>query len=107
MQTKMQTKSINIELPDQLYYKIGVVASGRFETIKEYISKLVSESLREELELGDIKKQIASRYAAGEVSYESLRALLGVKEAERIRIYRETILESLGEADDVAKRLKE
>jgi len=103
----MQTKSIKIELPEQLYYKIGVVASGRFETIKEYINKLISESLREELELGDIKKQIASRYAADEVSYESLSALLGVKEAERIRIYRETIFESLREADDVAKRLKE
>ena len=99
----MQTKSINIELPDQLYYKIGVVASGRFETIKEYLSKLVSGSLREELELGDIKREIAYGYAADEMSCESLKALPGVKEAERIRIYRETTFESIREADNAAK----
>jgi len=50
---------------------------------------------------------LASRYAADEISYESLKDLLGAKEAERLRIYNDTILESFREADIVAKRLKE
>lgn len=103
----MQANSIDVELPNDLYNKIGAMASERFETTREYIIKVVTESIREELELRDLKRQIASRYAADEISYESLKTLLGVKEAERIRIYRETILDSLREADDVAKRLKE
>lgn len=103
----MQTNSIDVEFPNDLYHKVGTIASEHFETTKDYIIKVVSDSIREELELRDIKRQIASRYAADEISYESLKALLGVKEAERIRIYRETILESIREADDVAKRLKE
>lgn len=86
---------------------IGAVASEHFETTKEYIQKMISDSVREELELREIKRQIASKYAANEISYESLKTLLGAKEAERIRIYKETILESLREADNVAERLKE
>lgn len=96
----MQVKSIDVELPDDLYRKVGTVASERFETTREYIKKVVSDSIREELELREIKRQIASKYAADEISYESLKVLLGVKEAERIRIYKETILESLREADE-------
>jgi len=103
----MQAKSIEVELPEELFRKVGTVASEHFETTKEYIQKVVSDSIREELELGEIKRQIASKYAANEISYESLKTLLGAKEAERIRIFKETILESLREADNVAKRLKE
>jgi metal-responsive CopG/Arc/MetJ family transcriptional regulator len=101
----MQAKSI--ELPEDLYLKVGTVARERFETAGEFIKEVVSNAIREELELKDIKRQIASKYAAGEISYESLKTLLGSKEAERIRIYKETILESLKEADYVAKRSKE
>ena len=101
----MQAKSI--ELPEDLYLKVGTVAREHFETTDEYIKKVVSDAVREELELRDIKRQIASKYAAGEISYESLKTLLGSNEAERIRIYKETILESLREADDVAEGLKE
>ncbi len=103
----MQVKSIKVELPEDLYRKVGTVASEHFETTDEYIKKVISDSIREELELRDIKRQIASRYATDEISYESLKTLLGSKEAERIKIYKETILESLREADDIAKRLKE
>lgn len=103
----MQANSIEVEFPNDLYHKIGAIASENFETTREYIIKVVSDSIREELELRDIKRQIASKYAADEISYESLKTLLGVKEAERIRIYRETIFESLREADEVAKRLRE
>ncbi len=103
----MQTKSIDVELPADLYHQVGAVASEHFETTRGYIKKVISDSIREELELKEIKRKIASKYAANEISYESLKALLGVKEAERIRIYRETVLESLREADDVAERLKE
>lgn len=35
-----------------------------------------------------------------------MKSLLGYKEAERIRIYKETLLESLREADAVAEMLK-
>jgi len=101
----MQSISLRVELPEDLFKKIGSVASEHFETTGEYIKKVVSESIREELELGEIKRQIASKYASDEISYESLKSLLGSKEAERVRIYRETILESLLEADAVAKRL--
>lgn len=103
----MQDRSIEVELPEDMYHKVGAVASAHFETTNEYIKKLISDSIREELELKEIKRQIASKYAADEISYESLKTLLGAKEAERIRIYKETILESLIEADNVAKRLKE
>lgn len=103
----MQSRSIEVEFPEDLYRKIGRVASEHFETTREYLKKMVSDSIREELELREIKRQIASKYAAGEISYESLRTLLGSKEAERIRTYKETILESLREADVVAERLKE
>lgn len=103
----MQTKSIKIEFPDDLYIKIGVVASEHFKTAKDYVRKLVSDSIREEFELRDIKKQKVSKYAADEISYDSLKAMLGSKEAERIRVYKETILESFKEADLVSKRIKE
>ena len=52
-----------------------------------------------------MQKQVASRYAADEISYGSLKNLLGNEEAERLRIYKETILESITEADIIAKRL--
>lgn len=97
----------SIEIPEELYQKVGAVASEHFETTKEYIQKLISDSIREEVELKEIKRQIASKYASGEISYESLKSLLGSKEAERIRLYKETLLESLREADVVAERLKE
>lgn len=103
----MQDRSIEVELTEDMYHKVGAVASAHFETANEYIKKLISDSIREELELKEIKREIASKYAADEISYESLETLLGAKEAERIRIYKETILESLTEADNVAKRLKE
>ena len=103
----MQTKSIKVELPYDTYFKVGAVASEHFESAREYIKNVISDSIREELELKDIKKQLASQYATDEISYESLKALLGVKDAERLRIYKETILESFKEADIVSKRLKE
>jgi hypothetical protein len=103
----MQTKSIKVELPYDTYLKVGAVASEHCESVREYIKNIILNSIREELELKDIKKQLASRYAADEISYESLKDLLGVKEAERLRIYNDTILESFMEADIVAKRLKE
>jgi len=87
--------------------KVGAVASEHCESVREYIKNVILSSIREELELKDIKKQLASRYAADEISYESLKDLLGAKEAERLRIYNDTILESFREADIVAKRLKE
>ncbi len=99
--------AIEVELPEDLYHKVGAVASEHLETAREYLQKLISESIREELELKEIKRQIASRYASDEISYESLKSLLGSKEAERIRTYKETLLESLKEADAVAERLKE
>ena len=52
-----------------------------------------------------MQKQVVPRYAADEISYESVKNLLGNEEAERLRIYKETILESFNEADAVAKRL--
>ena len=103
----MQTKSIKVELPYDTYLKVGAVASEHCESMKEYIKNVILNSIREELELKDIKKQLASRYAADEISYESLKDLLGAKEAERLRIYSDTILESFMEADIIAKRLKE
>lgn len=102
----MQTKSINVELPYDTYLKVGAVASEHFESARDYIKKVVLESIREELELKEIKKQVASRYAADEISYESLKTLLGSKDAERLRIYKETIIESYIEADVVASGLK-
>ena len=101
----MQTKSITVDLPYDTYLKIGAIASEHFESAKDYIKKVVSDSIREELELKDIKKQVASRYAADEISYESVKNLLGNEEAERLRIYKETISESITEADIIAKRL--
>ncbi|MDP3103602.1 MAG: hypothetical protein Q8M95_03230 [Candidatus Methanoperedens sp.] len=103
----MQDRSIEVELSEDMYHKVGAVASAHFETTNEYIKNLISDSIREELELKEIKRQIASKYASDEISYESLKTLLGAKDAERIRIYKETILESLIEADNVAKRLRE
>ena len=103
----MQAKSIIVEFPEELYLKVGAVALEHFKTTREYILKVISDSVREELELGDIKRQIASKYAEEKISYESLKTLLGAKEAERIRIFKETIQESLREADNVAQRLKE
>ena len=102
----MSVKSIELELPEDLYVKIGTVASEHFETEHEYMREVISEYIREELELKDLKRQIASKYARDEISYESLKTLLGSKEAERLTTYKETILESLLEADEVAKRLK-
>jgi len=101
----MQSTLLKVELSEDLFNKIGIVASEHFKTTREYIKKVVSESIREELELKEIKRQIASKYASDEISYESLKSLLGFKEAERVRIYKETILESLQEADVAAKRL--
>ena len=99
----MPVKSIELELPDDLYMKIGAVASEHFETENEYLQNVISDAIREELELNCLKRDIASRYARGEIGYESLKTLLGFKEAERIRTYKETILESLFEADEVAE----
>ena len=52
-----------------------------------------------------MQKQVASRYAADEISYGSVKNLLGNEEAKRLQIYKETILESFSEADIVAKGL--
>ena len=102
----MQTKSIIIDLPYGTYLKNWAVASEHFQSPREYIKKIVSNSIREEFELKNTKKQVASRYGANEISYESLKTLLGNEEAERLRIYKETVLESFSEADAIAKRLK-
>ena len=98
----MPVKSIELELPDDLYMKIGAVASEHFETENGYLQNVISDAIREELELNCLKRDIVSRYAIGEIGYESLKTLLGFKEAERIRTHKETILESLLEADEVA-----
>ena len=98
----MPVKSIELELPDDLYMKIGAVASEHFETENEYLQNVISDAISEELELNCLKREIVSRYARGEISYESLKTLLGFKEAERLIIYKETIVESLLEADEVA-----
>ncbi len=101
----MQVKSIELRLSEDLYMKIEAVASEHFETEQKYMQNVISDSVREELELKDVKRQIASKYAEGKISYESLRSLLGSKEAERLKVYKETILESFLEADEVAKGL--
>jgi len=98
--------AIEVVLSENLYHKVGIAASEHLETTSEYLQKLISESIREELELKEIKRQIASRYASDDISYESMKSLLGYKEAERVRIYKETLLESLREADAVAETLK-
>ena len=84
----MPVKSIELELPDDLYMKIGAVASEHFETEKEYLQNVISDAIGEELELNCLKREIASRYARGEIGYESLKTLLGFEEAERIRTYK-------------------
>ena len=102
----MPVKSVELELPEALYLKIGAAASERFETENKYLQNVISDAIREELELNHLRREIAPQYARGEISYESLKTLFGFKEAERIRTYKETISESLLEADEVAKRLK-
>ncbi len=73
--------------------KTGAVASEHFKTEKEYPQNVISDTIREELELNCLKQDIAARCARGEIGYESLKTLLGFKEAEWIRAYKETILE--------------
>lgn len=102
----MPVKSIELELPEDLYMKIGYVASEHFKTESEYLQNVISDSIREELELNDLKREIASKYASDEISYESLRTLLGSKEAERLKTYKDAIVESLVEADAVVQGLK-
>jgi len=99
----MPVKSVELELPEALYLKIGAAASERFETENKYLQNVILDASRDERRLNHLKREIASRYARGEISYESLKTLLGFKEAERIRTYKETISESLLEADEVAR----
>lgn len=102
----MQTKSIIIDLPYGTYLKIEAIASKHFKSPRKYIKTIVSDSIREEFELKNIKKQVAPEYSTNEISYEYLKNLFGNEEAERLRIYKETILEPFSEADAIAKRLK-
>ena len=102
----MQTKSITVDFPYDIYLKIGAIASENFKSAGEYVKMIILDSIREELELKYIKKQVVSEYSANKISYESLKILLGNEEAERLRVYKETILESFNEADAIAKRLK-
>ncbi|NIA23549.1 MAG: hypothetical protein GWP03_05270 [Proteobacteria bacterium] len=106
MWLNMSVKSIELKLPEDIYTKIGTVASGHFETKNEYIRNVISYFIRGKLELKDLKRQIASKYTSGEISYESLKTLLESKEAERLKTYKETILELIPEADEVTNRLK-
>lgn len=75
----MQAKSIELRLYEDLYVKIGAATSEHFETAQGAIQNVFSDSAREELELKDVKRQIASGSAEDNISYESLGPLLGYK----------------------------
>ena len=47
----MRASSIDVEFSNDLYHKIGTIASEHFETRKEYIKKVVPDSIGEEFEL--------------------------------------------------------
>ncbi len=76
----MPVKPIELEFPEALYLKIGAAASERFETENEYLHNVISDAIREELELNHLKQDVASRYARGENVCERccLRARAGI-----------------------------
>ncbi|MFQ6072889.1 MAG: hypothetical protein ACE5KT_09360 [Methanosarcinales archaeon] len=82
----MAVKAIQIEVPEEMYQKIGLSAREQRKTRIEYIKKVISDSMKQENELKDLKRRIASKYASNEISYESLEELLGSQDAERIKL---------------------
>ena len=96
------SKRVQFRAPEQLIEQADVLASAEDRDRTDVLIEALRKYLSESTESDDVKRDLANAYYEDVIEYEQVKALLGPKEAENLRLLKEQLGD--GElAEDVAK----
>jgi predicted transcriptional regulator len=102
MYTRMSSsKRVQFRAPEQLIEQADILATAADRDRTDVIIEALRAYLRESSENDDVKRDIANAYYDGVIEYEEMKAVLGPKEAENLRLLKNQ-LEDDELAEDVA-----
>lgn len=87
MYTQMSSsKRVQFRAPEQLIEQADILATAEDRDRTDVIIEALRAYLRESSESEDVKRDIANAYYDGELQYDEMKAVLGPKEAENLRL---------------------
>ena len=95
------SKRVQFRAPEQLIEQADVLAAAEDRDRTDVLIEALRAYLSESSKSKDVRRDIANAYYEGTISYEEMKALLGPKEAENLRLLKDQ-LENRELAEDVA-----
>lgn len=95
------SKRVQFRAPEQLIEQADVLATAEDRDRTDVLIEALRAYLSESSENDDVKRDIANAYYEETIDYEEMKALLGPKEAENLRLLKDQ-LENRELAEEVA-----
>jgi metal-responsive CopG/Arc/MetJ family transcriptional regulator len=95
------SKRVQFRAPEQLIEQADVLATAEDRDRTEVLIEALRAYLSESAENENVKRDIANAYYEGSIEYEQMKAVLGPKEAENLRLLKDQ-LEDRELAEEIA-----
>lgn len=95
------SKRVQFRAPEQLIEQADVLATAEDRDRTDVLIEALRAYLSESSESDDVKRDIANAYYNDTIEYDQMKAVLGPKEAENLRLLKDQ-LENRELAQDVA-----
>ena len=85
------SKRVQFRAPEQLIEQADVLATAEDRDRTDVLIEALRAYLSESSENNDVKRNIANTYYEDTIDYEEMKALLGPKEAEKLRLLKDQL----------------
>lgn len=85
------SKRVQFRAPEQLIEQADVLATAEDRDRTDVIIDALRTYLSESTEKEDVKRDIANAYYEGVIDYQHVKAILGPKEAENLRLLKDQL----------------
>jgi metal-responsive CopG/Arc/MetJ family transcriptional regulator len=85
------SKRVQFRAPEQLIDQADVLATAEDRDRTDVLIEALREYLSESTDSDDVKRDIANAYYEGTIAYEEVKAILGPKEAENLRLLKDQL----------------
>lgn len=85
------SKRVQFRAPEQLIEQADVLATAEDRDRTDVLIEALRAYLSESSENNDVKRNIANTYYEDTIDYEEMKALLGPKEAENLRLLKDQL----------------
>jgi len=94
---------ITIKTPERLVEMIDLLAKKHFETRSAYLRDIIVENVVREYETVELRERIIDEWLKGNLRYPEIESLIGKNEAEKIKVFRNTLEKSISRAKKLAE----